>query len=105
MSKKVARDSNYSTTVEKDDAGTLGRRLGSLGFSCTRRQHLGYVSVYSNGKFTPAGLPRYPRRDVTDSVILMLVGKIIVRLYIPHSGKFGGDEMAQNVGFLILAIY
>ena len=27
-----------TTIVEKADAGTLGRRLGSLGFPCTRRQ-------------------------------------------------------------------
>ena len=30
--------------------------------------NVGYVPVYSNGKFAPAGLPRHPRRDVMDSV-------------------------------------
>ena len=34
-------------------------------------------TVYSNGKFTPAGLPRHPRRDVTYTAIhCVLMGKV-----------------------------
>ena len=52
---------------------------GAVELVKTSSSHLniGYVPIYSNGKFAPAGVLRHPRCDVMDSVhILMLVGKI-----------------------------
>ena len=72
------------TTVEEADAETLGRHLGSLGSPVhedSSHLNVGHIPVYSNGKFTPASLPRHPRRDVTYSAhILMLVGKVYLHV-------------------------
>ena len=47
-----------TTTVEKADAGTLDRCLGSSVFPCTQnssRLNVGYVPIYNNREFVPAG--------------------------------------------------
>ena len=73
-----------TTTVEKADAGTLGRHLGSLGFPVregSSHLNVGHIPVYSNVKFAPASLLRHPRRDVMYSThILMLVGKVYLHV-------------------------
>ena len=62
--------------------GTVGNHLtkhvGNKGCSSTSEgsSHLNirYVLIYSSGEFTPASLPRHPRRDITYSTHnLMLV--------------------------------
>ena len=61
-----------TNTVEKADAGTLDRCLGNWDFPCTGSGSClkaCYIPVYTNGKFTPADLLRYPRRDITYSAL------------------------------------
>ena len=67
----------WTTTVEVQcrSSRSVSRQLGIPLYA--KAAAIWNVPVYSNGEFTPASLPRHPRRGVTYFThILMLVGKV-----------------------------